>query len=277
MYLNFGRNISGERIKMKNIMKSIWFEILHSKLLIRIYVAFVIIMGLIAVLNVNIDTQNTGASGMITDNATIIYEFPVFILALIVGVICGEDYKDKVANYEILSGHSRISIFFARSLMGIIPGAVLATILCFIPLIVGTLVGGWGNELVLSDVIIREFLIFFPMLRLAAFFALLTFMIKNQYIMMAIGFVVSMFQTILNEMLSYSKSVYVSIFNMGLLMSFDGWSIYNVDPGEGIQYYHSYVSSVSMQLVIGTIVVSLLMTAFYLFMGYALFRRDELN
>lgn len=272
-----GRNISGDRIKMKNIMKSIWFEILHSKLLIRIYVAFVFIMGLIAVLNVNIDTKKTGASGMITDNAAIIYEFPIFILALIVGVICGEDYKDKVANYEILSGHSRKSIFFARSLMGIIPGAVLATILCFIPLIVGTLVGGWGKELVLSDVIIREILMFFPMLRLAAFFALLTFLIKNQYIMMAIGFVVSTFQTILNEMLSHSKSVYVSIFNMGLLMNFDGWSIYNVDPASGVVYYNSYVSSVSMQLVIGTIVVSLLMTAFYLFMGYALFRRDELS
>ena len=262
---------------MKNIMKSIWFEILHSKLLIRIYVAFVFIMGLIAVLNVNIDTKKTGASGMITDNAAIIYEFPIFILALIVGVICGEDYKDKVANYEILSGHSRKSIFFARSLMGIIPGAVLATILCFIPLIVGTLVGGWGKELVLSDVIIREILMFFPMLRLAAFFALLTFLIKNQYIMMAVGFVVSTFQTILNEMLSHSKSVYVSIFNMGLLMNFDGWSIYNVDPASGVVYYNSYVSSVSMQLVVGTIVVSLLMTAFYLFMGYALFRRDELS
>ena len=92
---------------MKNIMKSIWFEILHSKLMIKIYVAFIIVMGLIAVLNVNIDTQKTGASGMLASNPELIYQFPIFILALIVGTICGEDYKDKVANYEVLSGHSR--------------------------------------------------------------------------------------------------------------------------------------------------------------------------
>ena len=262
---------------MKNIMKSIWFEILHSKLLIRIYLLFVVLMGLIAVLNVNASTEEHGASGMLAGNPELTYEFPIFIIALIVGTICGEDYKDKVANYEILSGHSRISIFFARSLMGIIIGAVFSTILCIMPLIVGTIVGGWGNELVLSDVIVRELLLFFPMLRLAAFFAVLTFLIKNQYIMMAIGFVVCMSPTLLNGMLNHSKSVYVSIFNMALLTNYSGWSIYNVDPKVGIVNYHSYISTVTPGLVIGTIAASLVMTAFYLFMGYALFRRDELN
>ena len=262
---------------MKNIMRSIWFEILHSKLMIRIYVAFIIIMGLIAVLNVNIDKEASGASGMLASDPIIIYEFPIFILAFIVGIICGDDYKDKVANYEVLSGHSRKSIFFARTLMGIFVGAVLATILCFIPIIVGTMVGGWGDELLLSDVIIRLSLFIFPMLRLAAFFALLTFLIKNPYIIMAIGFVVSVTPAFLSGMLSHSQSIYISTFNMGLLTKFDGWSIYNVDPQVGIVKYNSYISSVSPELVIGTIAASLVMTAFYLFMGYALFRRDDLN
>ena len=262
---------------MKNIMRSIWFEILRSKLMIRIYVAFIIVMGLIAVLNINIDTKDTGASGMLASNPAIIFEFPIFILAFIVGTICGEDYKDKVANYEVLSGHSRKSIFFARSLMGVSVGAVLATILCFVPIIVGTMIGGWGDELIFSDVIIRLSLFIFPMLRLAAFFALLTFLIKNPYIIMAVGFVVSMTPTMFIEMFSHTKSIYISIFNMALLTKFDGWSIYNVDPQVGIVEYNSYISSVSPGLVIGTIAASLVMTAFYLFMGYALFRRDELN
>ena len=262
---------------MKNIMKSIWFEILHSKLMIKIYVAFIIVMGLIAVLNVNIDTQKTGVSGMLASNPEIIYQFPIFILALIVGTICGEDYKDKVANYEVLSGHSRKSIFFARSLMGITVGAVLATFLCFVPIIVGTMIGGWGDELILSDVIIRCLLFIFPMLRLAAFFALLTFIIKNPYIMTAIGFVVSMSNSLLSGMFSHSKSIYISIFNMALLTKYDGWSLYNVEPQGGIVQYHSYISALSPGLVIGTIAASLVMTAFYLFMGYALFRRDDLN
>ena len=262
---------------MKNIMKSIWFEILHSRLMIRIYVAFIIVIGLFAVLNINIGNQKPGASGMIVDTPQLIYEFPIFILALIVGTICASDYKDKVGNYEILSGHSRISVFFARSLMGIITGALLATILCIVPVIVGIIIGGWGDTLVLGDAITRVLLLVFPMLRLAAFFALLSFLIKSEYILMAIGFLVCMSTSLLGEMLSHAKSLYISTFNMGLLMNFDGWSIYNVDPDGGVVKYNSYISALSPGLVIGTILVSLVMTAFYLFMGYALFRRDELN
>ena len=262
---------------MKNIMKSIWYEILHSKFVIRIYLAFIVVMGLMAVLNLNIANNNTGASGMIADTPQLTYEFPIFILALIVGMICGEDYKDKVANYEILSGHSRLSIFLARCLMGIIVGAFFSTLLCIVPLVAGTIVGGWGNALVLGDVIIRELMLFFPMLRLAAFFALLTFLIKNPYIMMAIGFVTCMAQSLLGEVLHHTKTIYISLFNMALLTNFEGWSIYNVEPAGGIVTYNSYISTVTPELVIGTIVASMVMTAFYLFMGYALFRRDEIS
>ncbi len=261
---------------MINIMKSIWYEIIRSKLLINIYLLFVGIMGLITVLNINTG-EKAGTSGMITSSPEIIYEFPIFILALFVGVICGSDYKDKVGNYEILSGHSRISIFLARSLMGILVGAVFSTLLCFIPIIAGTIIGGWGNAVAMNDVIIRQLLMIFPMLRLAAFFALLTFLIKNQYIMMAVGWVVSMSPTILNGMLAKGNNVYISIFNMGLLNSYDGWKIYNVDPVDGIVSYNSYIGTVTSGMVIGTVAASLLMVGFYLFMGYALFRRDELN
>ena len=264
---------------MKNIMKSIWYEIYHSKLMIRIYIVFIFVMGLIGFLNSETErgTYSAGASGMLADIHEVTYEFPIFILALIVGIICGEDYKDKVANYEVLSGHSRKSIFFARTLMGIIIGSVFATLLCFVTILTAWLKTGWGDSLVFGDVMIRTCLMIFPMLRLAAFFAVLTFLIKNPYIIMAIGFITCMSPALLNNMLAHSKSIFVSIFNMALLCDYKGWSIYNIDPSEGIVYYNSYESSVSSGLVIGTIVASLVMTVFYLFMGYALFRRDELN
>ena len=257
---------------MKNIMKSIWYEIYHSKLMIRIYILFIFVMGLIGILNSETEagTYAAGASGMLADVHEITYEFPIFILALIVGIICGEDYK-------VLSGHSRKSIFFARTLMGIIVGSVFATLLCFVPILTAWLKTGWGDSLVFEDVMIRMCLMIFPMLRLATFFAVLTFLIKNPYIMMAIGFLVSMSPALLSNMLSHSKSIFVSLFNMALLCDYKGWSIYNIDPDVGLVYYNSYESSVSSGLVIGTIVASLVMTAFYLFMGYALFRRDELN
>ena len=120
---------------MKNIIRSIGYEILHSKMLIRIYICMMLVMILLGLLNVGIDDQMSGASGMLADNPVMSYEFSIFIIALVVGIICGEDYKDGVANYEVLSGHSRLSIFLARSLFGIITSSILAMVLSFIPMI----------------------------------------------------------------------------------------------------------------------------------------------
>ncbi len=254
---------------MKNIMRSILFEIMHSKMLIRIYLLMVAVMVLVGVLNMD----GKGASEMLASMGEVAYEFSVFILALIVGIICGEDYKDKVAYYEVLSGHSRGSIFLARSLMGITIGAFFSTLYCFVPMIAGIIAGGWGNKLVLGDVIVRQLLFFFPLLRLGAFFAVLTYIIKNQYVMMAVGWLAAFSCAFL----AGHKSFVLSIFNLGLLVKYEGWSLYNLDPNAGIVRYYTYDSSLSPMLITGTVIVSLLMTAFYLALGYGLFRRDELK
>ena len=262
---------------MKNIMKSIWYEILRSKFMIKIYILFVLVMGLTTVLNVGDSVQKGHTSGMLAGSPNLTYFFPLFMVGFIVAVICGEDYKDKVAHYEILSGHSRISIYLARTLMGIIVGSVLTLVLSFIPILVGIMIDGWGNKLILSDVIVRHMLFFFPYVRLSAFIAMLTFLIKNPYIIMAISFVITDFGMLVIDILASKASLAVSLFNLKLLTEYDGWSIYNLDPHQGIVQYFSYDSSVSSGMVIGTIVVSLVMAGLYLFMGYALFRRDELN
>ena len=260
---------------MKNIIKSIVYEILHSKMLIRTYLLMLVLQVLIAVLNLNNSFGASDTSTLLADGGIIVYEFPIFMLALIVGVICGEDYKDKVANYEVLAGHSRKSIYLARSLFAIITASVLCLILSFTVMIAGLLMEGWGNVLNFGDVVTRYLLLIFPYMRLAAFLVVITFLIKNHYIMMAIGFMIMMFGVALSDMLGMSN-VYISIFNFKLLTSYESWNIYNTDPVRGIVEYSAYNSSVSPEMIIGTIVFSLAMTAFYLFMGYALFRRDEL-
>ena len=263
---------------MKNIMKSILYEVLHSKLLIRIYLLFILVQAFIGILNLDaFHPEQPTVSNMLADGGYIAYEFPLFVLALIVGTMVGEDYRDKVANYEVMSGHSRKSIFLARSLMATFIAAFACSVLAFIPMLAGSVFADWGNTLVLKDVVIRYLLMFFPFLRLAAFLTVLTFIIKNNYLVMAVGFGMMFVNSMLSEMLKNNENFFISMFNLKLLTCFDGWNIYNVDPQSGVVYYNSFISSVSPKLVIGTIAVSLLMTAFYLFMGYALFRRDDLN
>lgn len=258
---------------MKNIIKSILYEMWHSKLFFRLYILMIIVMALVGVLNLD----GGPVSLALAENPGISYEFGIFIAALVCGIICGEDYRDKVANYEVLSGHSRESIFFARSLLASLSAAVLSTLLAFIPMIAGLVAGGWGDKVEFSSMILRLLLLFFPYLRLATFFALVTFIVKNHYIMMAVGFATMMITTILSEMMKDSGNFSMSVFNMKYLLTFDSWNVYNLDPKVGIVEYQSFSSAMPSGLIGGTIVVSLIFAVIYLLVGYALFRRDELN
>ena len=70
---------------MKNIIKSIVYEILHSKMLIRTYLLMLVLQVLIAVLNLNNSFGASDTSTLLADGGIIVYEFPIFMLALIVG------------------------------------------------------------------------------------------------------------------------------------------------------------------------------------------------
>ncbi|MBQ2100254.1 MAG: hypothetical protein II477_04165 [Lachnospiraceae bacterium] len=265
---------------MKNIMKSIWYEILRRKTLIVLFFVFIAVMaisGFSATADATLGFERGGVSDMLAAHPWMPYEFPLLFLTIFVGYVCCEDYKDKVANYEILFGHSRKSIYFARSLMAIMIGTILTMLLSFLPLLVGNALAGWGDTLEFSDILLRYLLLGLPYLRLAAFLAMIAFLVKSPYLMIAVGIVISMMIGGLGDMVRHSSSVFLSLFNMIALTEYDGWCNYNIDPTIGTIRYYAYDSSIPAGLVSGTIIASLLMTAFYLFMGYALFRRDELN
>ena len=265
---------------MKNIMKSIWYEIYHRKTLVILFGAFAALMaitGFSGTADATYGFEQGGVSDMLAAHPWVPYEFPLLFLTIFVGYVCCEDYKDKVANYEILFGHSRKSIYFARSLMAIIVGTILSMLLGFLPLLVGNALAGWGDCLVYEDILLRYLLLGLPYLRLAAFLVMIAFLVKSPYLMIGIGIILSMMIGGLADMVRHSSSVFVSLFNMIALTEYEGWSSYNLDPTVGTIRYYAYNSTIPAGLISGTIIASLFMTAFYLFMGYALFRRDELN
>ena len=264
---------------MKNIIKSVAYELKKTK---AIRVTFII--GLLFMLLegfLNIDTsftdmpQNTGqlVAELSGSNIMIL----TFIAAVLVGYMCGGDFRDKVINYEIMSGHSRAQVFISRFIPAILVGAFLVTVLQFSMMIPGAIMYGWGSTVSLGDVIVRDLLLFFPIMRICAFLVIISFIVKSQYLMMAVGYGMFTFFGLIKQF-EINKTDYVtSISNINMLFDYKGWSTYNLDPTLGIVEYTSYNSSVSSGMIIWTIVVSLLVTTFYLFVGYSIFRRDELN
>ena len=259
---------------MRNIIKAINFELVRSKSVFIFYSIFAVIMGLIAGLNIE---KDAGTSGMILESPTSVTMFPVFVCAMIVAYICCPDMRDRVSNYEIMSGHSRLKFYLARCFYAVGISALFTTILSFVPMIIGNIFFGWGDKLVLSDVIIRQILLFFPYLRLAAFFVLLSFLVKNEYIVMAAGFITCLAPSIISGIVKTSLNIYISIFNLNLLMDMGGWKIYNISPTKGVITYQVGESMITPGLVIGTIAASVIMAVIYTALGYALFRKNDIN
>ena len=259
---------------MKNIIKSLCYDVVRSKSFIRIVAFFMIIMGLLTFLNINLDGDVPGTSGMIVSNADLTFLMGILFVGIMIAMLTGEGFADKTSNYEVMSGHSRISVIMARGAFGAVVSALILTAASFIPIIVGNVFYGWGDALRLGDVIIRQLLFFFPFLRLSAFVVSMLYIIRNQYVIMALGNALLLFVNLVPHI---QKSYFSSISNLELLTAYEGWSIYNLDPAKGVVEYVAYDSSIDSKMVIGTIAVSMVMTAFYLILSYAVFRLDDID
>ncbi len=258
---------------MNKIIKSIFYEQIKSKIipiLFLIFAAFFIIIPIIGV------SDSLGTSDYFLENSTLTFVFQLIFLGLSVGIICSGDMKDKVANYEVLSGHSRLQVYMARFISSVLMGTVLTMVLSFLPVLVGTAVYGWGDRLSFSEVMIRQCLYVFPYLRLTSFLVFLSFIVRNKYVMMAVGVLLGVGSLLSFTIFStISSSVYLSIYNLKYLSDYITWQIYNVNS-EGVFKYYTGNSTITSELVIGTIGVSLLMIVIYGIAGYAVFRKSEM-
>ena len=263
---------------MKDIISSELYSIRKSGTTIRIYILFILFMIMVTVINVvNSDAAFQSAEGCILNNPTLPTTFSIFIIGFIVAAFCGEDFKDKTGNYEIMSGHSRMEIFLGRSIPAIIVAGIGGTLLSFVPLIAGSIIFGTGDFVPVGDIIIRQLLFTFPFMRLAAFFVLITFMVKSNFVTMILGFLVFNAHAVMSDMVTDSKSYLMSLFNLNLLTDYPGWSLYNVSGNGGIVEYTAYKSAVAPGLIIGTIAVSVLMIFVYMLAGYAFFKKDDIG
>lgn len=247
---------------MKNIISSIVYSQLRSKLLIRIYILFIAVMAFTTVMNMD-DGENTLHTGeLMMGGASLTYVFNFFILAMAVGIIFCEDFKDKTANYEIMRGYSRLKIYLSRGLFAMVTASLMTLLLSFVPLIAGNIAYGWGDMPDLGDFIVRVLLYFFPFMRVAAFLTILSVIIRNQYVIMGIGYF-AMDYIIIRSGTDGECSVL-----RGLITGFDS-VIY-------LTKYDSNLSHLSLKGGMLTVAVSVVMSAVYLFIGYRVFKRRDI-
>ncbi len=199
------------------------------------------------------------------------------LVILLAARIVGWDYNDKTINYEILSGYSRRQVFLSRVLVSMAWCMVTAVIVIFLPLLIFGLINGWGNTADMWEVLLRYGLALFPIFRLVCEIILLTVLVKNCYMAMVLGYTLFellwVFVVMAQLTIDFEVTTQLSSIHMQLLFVLDKFSFGYID-GEDVVVYDAVLEPGFM---LETVVVSLVVGAVCLLIGYWYFKKSDMD
>lgn len=190
--------------------------------------------------------------------------------------ICGRDYSDKTINYEVLAGHSRKEIYFARVILSLCWSVTGIVILALLPILVITILKGWGHTADAVNLSVRGFFVLFPILRIVCVWVLLTFLVKNAGKAMVLGYmfygVIMVVALVLQESFQMTFTIQFAFSNLAALMELKNFMLEYVDGSDIFVMETALKPSLAVQ----TAAVSLVAGAICLALGYLEFRRSDM-
>lgn len=258
---------------MKNLMKAQIYQLKKNKIMYLLFAALMV-MG---IANVSgemsyMDWQISGGEYIASGGYFVLSMHAMLLVTILTAEICGADFMDKTGNYELMTGYRRRDIFFSRVSLSILLCIPIALFMIGAVVAVSVLLGGWGTELVAGDVFLRILLLIFPMFRLICEFVFISYVLKNQYIVMGFGVFLWMAGAAISfpaEALAWS-----SIGAMQKLLSFSKVSKFYLGSDVEINIYESAISAGDALQVV---VISVLAGVFFLWLGYQFFKKDDMN
>ncbi len=257
---------------MKGIIKAQFFQIVRDKVIRGMLFVVLIMQVLVVMLPIWLDTEEATTAGEFFATQDGVTSFPMFFLVVVTGQICGADFLDKTNNYELMIGHRRYEVYLGRVIPALLIGGIGALLLTMLPIVIYASLYGWGTKVVFGQVLLRWILMLFPLLRMVCEFAFLTFLIKNPYVVMGLGYVVFMVSVALSGMIE-AFSVFLGMTNLSLLLVVSKWVTYGL--GDDLNYI--FDASLSGEIVWGTIAASVVIGVAALYLGYVFFRNDDMN
>lgn len=258
---------------MRNIIKALNYQtrtdnVTYYSILLAV---FLMVMSL-----VDIDITEITGSTFIASVGDGFALLPTFLILMLGVRILGWDYADKTMNYEILSGHHRREVYFARVIVAHIWCIVFCVGFMLLPVIIFTLINGWGVTMDFGGIALRFALAIFPMIRIVCQYVLLVFIVKSAYIAWAAGYLLSMFSMfipmLLEELMQIKFTYQLANTNLMKLFTFNQ-SIGYVN-GEDVTICHTELDP---SMIIGTIGVSVAVSAICIVLGYIIFKKSDVN
>ena len=210
-------------------------------------------------------TQNMG-------NAFITFYFIALILAC---KIMGGDAADKTINYELMSGHSRNVSFWSRVITAVLWGTGFVAIANVLPIGYLTLINGWGNNADVHGVIARCILVILPVIRVTALGILFSTLLRSAGKGIALGYIIMMISTLISSIMQEAMDInlnYLTSFTNCLAILIPDNSRQVVIAGKTVTIYET---AVPQEMLVNTIVYSVIFSAAYILIAYIHFMEKD--
>ena len=257
---------------MKNLIKAQLYQLKKNRILILIFIALCIMQVSGSAGEMAYQNWELSAGGYLAANGLSVLSPVILIVTLVTAEVCGADFMDKTGNYELMAGYRRKDIFFSRTVLSVLLSLPAMFLLLLVWVVAAVALGGWGTELFPGAVLFRMALLIFPIFRLICEFIFLSYVIKNQYIVMGCG----LFLFMGNAVLSIPEHVrmFSSIGSIHELVNFSSWATFRLVDEKEIRIYESAISSFD---ALGIAVISVLAGVLFLWLGYQFYKKDDLH
>lgn len=262
---------------MWNIMKAMNYQVRRDNVVIYALLAGIILPFLNVIIETGFDLDALCGGLFVAQFGATSPIVLAIVFVILVPRICGWDATDKTMNYEIMAGHSRKEIYFGRVIVSFVWSMLSGMVIMVLPVLVMTLINGWGENVDVFDVVIRYLLILFPMFRFVCELILLTFLLQNCYVAMLVGWLffdaAMLGSMIYEELIEKKLTVQLAVSNLTTLFGFDNYKLEYIG-GEDIPVYSAGLST---SMIGSTMLVSLLVGGACLAIGYVVFRKRDMS
>ncbi len=258
---------------MLNILKAMLRQTKRDKLLLIGLFYFLLMAGEMLVQNgADWETHGSTVSGILANTLLIM---TTVVAGAFTGRICGSDLRDKTANYEILFGKHRSAVYFGRFFAALTVSVAVIAGVVLIPVLFLTAKNGWGGAIPAQTAWVIFGLLLVMIFRCVCFFTALTFLCGNDIVPLSVALIGTMCVALCVFLLDAADihlSWQTTFSDIMTLLDFSNTTSGYADGKD----YLIYKVALSGKTALRMLCTSLGFGLFWLFGGFALFRKKDI-